>query len=174
MASGSELMTWEQEVLANHRWGQHGDDQATEERARLRELWSAAELSPEQVEIAHQIVGLEICNWNLEGSFLDLCRAIGSRQPHSRPIGHMGWLSPERWERIWAYYASIRDWISPRKNNAYRPLRRDAVYGTAAASFPTTARPPSGLTSQASAVAASSCEVHCGQRVAVRGIVDRQ
>ncbi len=109
-------------MLANHRWGRHGEEQAAEELARLRELYSVAELSPEQVEIVQQIVGLEICNWNLERSFLDLCGAIGSGQPHHRPIGHMGWLSPERWNRIWAYYASIRDWLSPRNKNAYRPL----------------------------------------------------
>ena len=32
---------WQQEILARHRWGQHGSERADTELSNLRSLWDA-------------------------------------------------------------------------------------------------------------------------------------
>ena len=103
---------WQQGVLARHRWGQHGEDTAQTECARIGELWGAAQpISDAGCEITEQIVALEICNWNLPKGIRDACESITSGQPADVVIGHMSGFTEERWKRIWAYYFSLRNWL---------------------------------------------------------------
>jgi hypothetical protein len=103
---------WEEEVLFPHHWGRHGQERAEEERTRLKRLredvydWSEA-----HGQLVEQIRALEICNWDLEESFLALCLAIGTKTPTPRPIGHLASVTAERWRKIWAYYLALRDWL---------------------------------------------------------------
>jgi len=63
--SAGQLETWEKEVLARHRWGQHGD-LAERELSRLRPLWARIHPVDENTrKIVKQIIALEICNWDL-------------------------------------------------------------------------------------------------------------
>jgi hypothetical protein len=113
---------WEDEVFHEHRWGAHGE-KASEEHARLRKLWDAAQPFPTDYRNAlDDIIALEICNWNLEESILELCSAIGEKRPTGIPIGHMGSVSPERWRRVWAYYLALRAWLPSEGRAAYAPL----------------------------------------------------
>jgi hypothetical protein len=41
--ANAERQPWEKEILFGHRWGQHGEEAAEEELARLRPLWDAAQ-----------------------------------------------------------------------------------------------------------------------------------
>ena len=51
--------SWEQEILARHRWGQHGEAAAAE-HVRLMALWQAAQpVSEATRRIAEQITSLE-------------------------------------------------------------------------------------------------------------------
>jgi len=102
---------WEEEVFFGHRWGPHGE-KAGEEHARLKKLWEAAQPFPTDYQkTLDDIVALEICNWNLEESILELCSAIGEKQPTSIPIGHMASISEDRWRQVWAYYLTLRNWL---------------------------------------------------------------
>jgi len=113
---------WEDEVFYGHRWGPHGE-KAHEEHARLKKLWDAAQPFPAECRNAlDDIIALEICNWNLEESILELCSAIGGKRPPAFPIGHM--VSEDRWKTIWAYYFTCRDWLANAPQNGYRPLLR--------------------------------------------------
>jgi len=89
------LLEWEQEYLASHRWGRlkqwFPDDQKiideekiSQEHSRLKTLWKKAQpLSQPDNSILRAIINLEICNWRLEESILDLCKAIGAHKaPH--------------------------------------------------------------------------------------------
>lgn len=104
---------WEQELFAEHRWGnaRHGEKAVTE-HARLNAMWQVipAHARPPD-ELLGQIMALEICNWNLESSVLALCRAIGANARVKFPIGHLGSCSEERWRKIWAYHLALRDWL---------------------------------------------------------------
>ena len=113
---------WEQEVLARHRWGQHGD-RATDEHKRLKRLWEAAQPPSENCNsIIEQIAALEICNWNLEESILALCGAIGTKEPTTLSIGHLASVSEERWNRVWAYYLTLRNWLPSEGRSGYEFL----------------------------------------------------
>ena len=113
---------WEREVLARHRWGQHGE-KANEELARLRKLWESAQpLDPSCQEIVEQIIALEICNWNLQASVIALCAAIGDKKPARLNIGHLASISDERWRRVWAYYLTLRAWLPCEGFNGYKAL----------------------------------------------------
>lgn len=113
---------WEREVLAQHRWGRHGD-MASEELARLRKLWEAAQPVNQSCEtIMEQIVALEICNWNLEESILALCTAIGKKEPAKLGIGHMKSMSEERWKKAWAYCLTLRNWLPCEIRSGYETL----------------------------------------------------
>lgn len=120
-----DLLPWEREVLAEHRWGMRGEDTAKGELVRLRQLYGAAAPLGEGCEqIVDQIVVLEICNWRLEESLLALCEAIGVKRPVPWPVGHKASVTPERWQRIWAYYLSLRAWLSdvPPQRRGYAAL----------------------------------------------------
>jgi hypothetical protein len=113
---------WEREVPVRHRWGQHGEDCAAAELARLQRLRQAAPplASPLSI-VLKQILALEICNWRLEGSILMLCRAIGEGAPARLPIGHLASVSDERWRAVWAYYFTLRAWLRAEAPSGYQP-----------------------------------------------------
>ena len=113
---------WEKEIFAQHRWGQHGE-KATEEHGRISKLAESAQPLDESCRIImDNIIALEICNWNLEESIMILCNAIGTKEPPNLPIGHMNWISEERWKRIWAYYLTCRDWLAGAQTSGYQAL----------------------------------------------------
>ncbi len=116
---------WEQEVLARHRWGQHGK-RAEEEHSRLKELWTAIQpIDEATTKIINQIIALEICNWRLEDSLLDLCAAIGSGTPVDHDIGHLGSVTEQRAKQVWAYYLAARDWLPCAGRGEYIHLLKD-------------------------------------------------
>lgn len=104
--------TWEGEIFIKHRWGMFKDGKACEEHSRLKILWDKAQPADKaSKEIINQIVSLEICNWNLEASILSICEAIGNKKPSALPIGHQKSIDIERWQKLWAYYFTLRDWL---------------------------------------------------------------
>ncbi len=114
---------WQKEVLADHRWGPHGNGRASEELTSLRKLWHAVQpLNKSCRKIVDQIIALEICNWNLEGNFLALCRAIGSKEPVQFPTGHLASVSDERWKKVWAYYLTLCNWLPREGTSSYETL----------------------------------------------------
>jgi len=116
--------TWEDEILARHRWGQHGD-KAESECSRLKQVWESIQpVDGATREIVKQIVALEICNWNMEESILALCTAIGSRCPTDLPIGHMRSISYERWRDVWSYYLALKQWLPRQGPSGYSALLR--------------------------------------------------
>jgi len=103
---------WEEEVLVAHRWGRHGGERAEAERMRLRALRDRVAPWEEAYDrLVEQVRALEICNWDLEESFVALCEAVGAKRPTSRPIGHLPSVTPDRWRELWAYYLALRDWL---------------------------------------------------------------
>ena len=116
---------WEKEVIAKHRWGQHGN-KAAEELSRLRRLWDSIHpVDYNTNRIIDQVVALEICNWNLEESILSLCRAIGNKRPAEIGIGHLDSMTEGRWRKIWTYYYTLRNWLPCQNRNGYRTLLRE-------------------------------------------------
>jgi hypothetical protein len=125
----SERESWENEILAVHRWGRITtwfgieDERGQKEYSRLKELWEQAQpLDEASEELINQMMALEICNWNLEESILVLCDAIGKKKPAKIGIGHLASIIDERWELVWAYYLSLRKWLSPEGLDGYDPL----------------------------------------------------
>lgn len=115
---------WQQEVLAHHRWGQHGSTRAEEELEHLQPLWEAIQPVQEKVHrITSQILALEICNWRLEESLLVLCAAIGKNGLAEMAIGHYASITEERWKDVWRYYAALRGWLSSGPPDGYASLR---------------------------------------------------
>ncbi len=126
--SSSKRESWENEILARHRWGQHGN-RARSELLRFRKLWDVVQVVDRNTKaIIEQITSLEICNWNLEESIIALCQAIGSNRSDRSGIGHMASMSEDRWKKIWAYYAVLRQWLVSRhevgggRKSGYRSL----------------------------------------------------
>ncbi len=129
---------WEDEVLEGHRWGCHGQH-AAEEHERLIALWQDAKpLDDDARELILQILCLEICNWRLEDSVLELCHAIGQGRPATFGIGHTDSITDERWRQVLAYHAALRSWQTAGKPSAYDTLLknidasgsvRDRVFG---------------------------------------------
>jgi hypothetical protein len=123
--SSRSLEAWENEVIDPHRWGRWGKNKegAEKELVRLKELWNAipAESQPNR-NLINQIVSLEICNWNLEKSILTLCEAIGKNEPAKTEIGHMASVSEERWQKVWAYYLALKNWLPCRGSSGYGAL----------------------------------------------------
>jgi hypothetical protein len=115
---------WEREVVARHRWGRHGAA-AAEELARLSALREGAgPLDGKCEAVIEQLVALEICNWNLEASVVALCGAIGAQGPLELGIGHLASVTDERWNRLWAYYLALRNWLPAEGKSGYKaPLR---------------------------------------------------
>lgn len=110
---------WEQEILARHRWGRHGD-RAKPEHKQLKKLYEKTiPLDSSCQAIIDQIIALEICNWRLEDSILALCVAIGAKKPAHMKIGHMASMTGERWKKVWAYYLICQNWISDEKRSSY-------------------------------------------------------
>jgi len=123
--SSTSLEVWEEELLAQHRWGQHGD-RAVRELSKLRKLWDSIQPVDDSTKgIAFQIASLEICNWNLEESILTLCRAIGNKRPSEMGIGHGASMTEDRWREIWAYYCALRNWLPSPIGNGYGLLLRE-------------------------------------------------
>lgn len=123
------LEVWEKEVVAQHRWGRlfqwfnTDKDAPDRELGRLRRLAEkAGPLDRSCKAVVGQIVALEICNWNLEESILELCRAIGAKAPSQKGIGHMASMSRERWKRVWAYYLTLRNWLPSELASGYQTL----------------------------------------------------
>jgi hypothetical protein len=110
---------WQKEVLYEHRWG-WDTCRADKELTRLTKLWEAAQpVSQAARRVAGQIVALEICNWNLEESILELCTAIGAERPAELAIGHMGSVSEDRWREVWGYHLALRDWLACEGTSGY-------------------------------------------------------
>lgn len=109
---------WEEELFAMHRWGrfsfwfEQDDERGKEEHRRLKKLWKAAQpLDDSCRAIMKQIISLEICNWKLEESILALCDAIGKKEPAKIGIGHYSSITDDRWQKVWAYYLTLRIWL---------------------------------------------------------------
>ena len=120
---------WQEELLARHRWGRFTswfDSEAPrgkEELARLTALWQSCQPLDELAgRLLDQIKALEICNWRLEESILDLCAAIGRKRPSDQRIGHLASVTDERWRKVWAYYATLRNWVPRDVPAGYRAL----------------------------------------------------
>ncbi|MCK4592994.1 hypothetical protein KAU45_00740, partial [bacterium] len=64
-------------------------------------------------------------NWDLENGFTTLLRAIGKGEPLGRSVGHLASMSDGRWKRIWAYYLTLRDWLTSVEKSSYTALLRD-------------------------------------------------
>lgn len=108
----AKKLVWEQEIFAGHRWGPD-NEQAAQEHVRLKSLWDAAQpISTAGGSIVDGIVALEICNWNLEESLVTICRGIGKKKAIEAPIGHLGSIASERWQRVWAYYLTLQEWLA--------------------------------------------------------------
>jgi hypothetical protein len=113
---------WEQEILAQHRWGRYGD-KAQHEHERLKRLYDEARpLDSSCHAIIDQIVALELCNWRLEDSILAICAAIGAKKPADMKIGHMASMTDERWKKIWAYYLTCLHWLSDQTRRGYEMM----------------------------------------------------
>jgi hypothetical protein len=79
-----QFQDWERELLADHRWGRlkiwFPDDQlildrktVTSVHKTLKNLWNNAQpLDQTSKGILNDIIALEICNWNLENSIINL------------------------------------------------------------------------------------------------------
>jgi hypothetical protein len=114
---------WEEELFYWHRWGQHGKEKADEEHARLKKFWNATKpINQGCKELIPQICALEICNWNLEESILELYKAIGLKKPSVRGIGHMSYFTDDRWKQIWAYYLTLRNWLPCPSKTGYKTI----------------------------------------------------
>jgi len=119
----AERLDWEQELLADHRWGRlrkwlpesYGpvdEKRISNEHTRLKKLWENAQpITKAAQDILRSIIALEICNWNLEESIMSLCKAIGTKTPPRLRIGHSYSITEERWKRVWAYYLTLRKWL---------------------------------------------------------------
>ena len=114
---------WEEEIFYPHRWGRHGD-KAAEEHSRLKPIWEEAQPMEQRVkDVIAKIIDLEICNWDLEGGILKLCRAIGSKDVTGVDVGHFASITDERWKEIWAYYVTLKNWLSHEiSSNGYEAL----------------------------------------------------
>jgi len=120
---------WQAEVRAGHRWGQEWSELFTEglprEIEELQALWqAAAPLDESDSAILDQILALEICNWRLTDSILDLTAAIGVHRPASGGIGHRRSITPERWRTVWAHYLALQRylWGDRTMGDAFTPI----------------------------------------------------
>jgi hypothetical protein len=119
---------WQAEICAGHRWGKKGPELFAERLPRelqeLEALWqAAAPLADHDVAILDQVIGLEICNWRLTDSILDLTEAIGAHTPAACGIGHRMSITEERWTIVWAYYLALQQYIwANTTQDAFRPL----------------------------------------------------
>lgn len=129
------LQDWEKEFLADHRWGRlkmwfpknHislDSETVTSELTHLRTLWNKIQpLDQAGENILKSIIALEICNWNLEKSIFNICKAIGEKKSPTIPIGHLNSITSERWKKVWAYYLALRNWLLFKRINGYEVLQ---------------------------------------------------
>lgn len=115
--------TWEKEILTHHRWGKFGQ-KAEQELEKLHIIWKRIQpISDNTNKIMNQVISTEICNWKLEESILAICKAIGMNTPVAIGIGHMNSITNERWKKIWAYFATLKNWlVKDDKKIGYRNL----------------------------------------------------
>lgn len=130
-----ELQDWEREFLASHRWGRikmwfpenHlslDNEMVSSALTHLKRLWDKIRpLNKTDNDILKSILALEICNWNLEASVLNICEAIGSKKSPTIPIGNYKSITNERWRKFWAYYLSLRNWLPFEGKNGYKVLQ---------------------------------------------------
>ena len=123
LSSNDVLQDWEKELFAPHRWGrlkewfpererECDDGRILREHKTLKTLWKKVQpLRESAKDILKSIVNLEICNWNLEKSIMELCRAIGTETSPELNIGHNYSITDERWRTVWAYYLSLKKWL---------------------------------------------------------------
>jgi hypothetical protein len=119
---------WHNEVCEGHRWGQEWSELFTlglpRELEELETLWKAAEpLSEADTEILKQILSLEICNWRLTDSIIELTEAIGKHTPSTTPIGHRNSVTPDRWAVVLAHQLSLQQYLwGKQKDSAFTML----------------------------------------------------
>lgn len=124
MSEAAAREAWETEILYPHRWG-GSDARAEEEWARLRSLWDAAQPVEEATRaIARHICQISVCNWALEHMVSSLCKAIGTGHSTGLPWGHPGSITAERWKQTWAYYLTLRKWLTKVTPGGYPSLLR--------------------------------------------------
>lgn len=108
-----EREPWEKEIFVHHRWGRHGKDLAGEQHAQIKIPWEAAQpLDERSKEVVMRIIDLEVCNWDLESNILKLCQAIGKKDAAGLKVGHLASVTEDRWKQVWAYYLTLRNWLS--------------------------------------------------------------
>ncbi|MFW9875612.1 MAG: hypothetical protein ACFFG0_21120 [Candidatus Thorarchaeota archaeon] len=124
-------LKWEKEFLANHRWGRlkmwfpnHQDlfDEKTvsSQLTHLKKLWEQIQpINKSTKAIIQSICDLEICNWNLENSIINIYKAIGEKKSPTLLIGHLKSITSERWMNLWAYYLSLRKWLAEGAISSY-------------------------------------------------------
>ncbi len=123
MSDAGKMETWEKEILGRHRWGQHGEERAKEELARLKRFRDAVGPMDETLEkLIAQIIGPEICNWRLEEMMLALTGAIGKKQPLPFGTGHGATITDARRARAWAYYLALEHWQHDSPRSGFRTL----------------------------------------------------
>jgi hypothetical protein len=127
---------WEREFLANHRWGRlkmwfpndpnlFNDKVISSELAKLRNLWDKIKPVKQTTKnIIQSISALEICNWNLENSIINICRAIGKKESPTLLIGHLKSITSDRWKEVWAYYLSLCKWLTKGIVNGYNVIHK--------------------------------------------------
>jgi len=103
---------WEKELFVPVRICE--DDTLNQaEHARLLPLWQAAQpLSESQKKLIGYIQAIRECNWRLETAVWDLLRAIGTEGTTGLLHGHGASITEDRWKKMWAYYLTLRNWLS--------------------------------------------------------------
>jgi len=131
-----EQQDWEREFFADHRWGRFkmwfpedhislDSEMVSKEYKYIKDLWNKAQpLNQANKDILKSIMNLEICNWNLENSIINICKAIGKKKAPTIPIGHLESITEERWKRLWAYYLALRSWNIFIGKSGYEALQK--------------------------------------------------
>jgi hypothetical protein len=102
---------WEEEL--NHKTRVEGfGGRVDQVHTRLRSLWEAAQPMTEVgIRIIGYIRSIRECNWRLEQSVWDLCKAIGRDDTTGLLYGHSRSITDARWQRFWAYYTTLQNWL---------------------------------------------------------------
>jgi hypothetical protein len=82
------------------------------ELQKLDELWENAQpMTDDELYSVSQITWLSRCNWNLEPSINSLIEAIGEGERAKLRIGHNYSITKDRWNKVWAYYLTLKQWL---------------------------------------------------------------